>query len=299
MFLKFHFVKYKNISFLVSVIISILSIILIYTRGINFNIEFTGGVNIEIQNKDYDLDALRKNLEKNQILGSVNLVNMNHVSIKAGAKSTDQIELNNTIERIKKVIEELDSQPKYLQVEAIGPQMGEELIKSGVLAVGLAFVGIMTYVAFRFEWQFGIGVLVALMHDALISLGFASLTQIEFNISSIAAILTIIGYSVNDSIVVYDRIRENIRIVRSQNLPDIINNSIIQTLSRTTLTVFTTIIANLALVLFGGEAIFPFAILVLFGFIFGTYSSIFVSAPFLLVLIDENKYLNRKQSTPQ
>lgn len=283
-FLPTSFVKHKNIAFGFSILISILSILLIYIRGINFNIEFTGGVNIEIVNKSYDLEVFRKALE--HYTPSIQVVNSDYISIKVADA--------NSIENIKSILKPIDSGIEYVQVESIGPQVGSDLIQNGFMAVIFAFIGIMIYIGFRFEWQFGIGALVALMHDALISLGFLAATQIEFNISSIAGILTIIGYSVNDSIVVYDRIRENIRIIRSQNLAEIINSSIIQTLSRTTLTVFTTVIANLALVLFGGEAIFPFSILVLFGFIFGTYSSIFVSAPLLLVLIDEKSYLDKR-----
>ncbi len=155
---------------------------------------------------------------------------------------------------------------------------------SGIKAVILSFFGIMIYIWFRFEWQFGVGVLVALVHDFIISMGFMSVSQLDFNLSSIAGILTIIGYSVNDSVVIYDRIRENLRKYGNMEINDIINVSVNETLSRTTLTVLTTLIANLSLILFGGEAIRSFSLLVFFGIVFGTYSSIFISAPVLTIL---------------
>jgi preprotein translocase subunit SecF len=177
---------------------------------------------------------------------------------------------------------------EYRKVDFVGPQIGKQLIKSGAMAMILAFLAIMVYIWVRFEWQFGVGVLVALVHDVILSLGFMSMTGYDFNLSSIAAILTVIGYSVNDSVVIYDRIRENLRKYSNKKIVDLINLSINETLSRTTITVFTTLLANLALIIFGGEAIRSFSILVFFGVFAGTYSSIFISAPILTLFNFKN-----------
>ncbi|MFO1130206.1 MAG: protein translocase subunit SecF [Rickettsiales bacterium] len=287
-----NFIKFRKITFSFSIILSVIAILLIYYKGINLNIDFTGGVNIELKNNNYDITKIRNILEEHNFVGSsVTLFNQENISIKIGSNNAN---LNDIVLNLKSILSDnISKNIEYLQVEVIGAQVGSDLISSSIMALILSFLGIMIYIWIRFEWQFGLGVLVSLLHDALICLGFISLFQIEFNISSIAAILTVIGYSVNDSVVIYDRIRENIRIIRSQKLSVIINNSLHQTLSRTTLTVFTTVLANLAIVLFGGATIFPFAILVLFGFIFGTYSSIFISAPFLLLFIKEDKYITK------
>lgn len=287
-----NFIKFRKATFSFSIILSILAIMIIMIKGINFNIDFTGGINIELKNNNYDIVKIRSILTENNFHdSSVSSFDQDNIAIKIGFSADD---LNSTVTQIKNILEKnISSDIQYLQIEAVGPQVGLELIYSSVTALILSFVGIMIYIWIRFEWQFGLGVLVSLLHDALICLGFVSLFQIEFNISSIAAILTVIGYSVNDSVVIYDRIRENIRVIRSKKLSIIINDSLHQTLSRTTLTIFTTILANLALCFFGGSVIFPFAILVLFGFLFGTYSSIFISAPFLLLLIKEDKYISQ------
>jgi len=277
---KFNFVSIRYYAYSISIALSLISIILIPTKGLNFNIDFTGGVVLEIVSNNYKLEDIRKALESNDIKdSSVQNFNEKNIAIKIGVKK----DFDKIIEKVKHILEtSIDKDIKYLNTESIGPQMGSELVSSGIKACFLSFVFIMIYIWIRFEWQFGIGVLLAIVHDALICIGFMCVTQLEFNLSSIAAVLTVIGYSVNDSIVIYDRIRDNLKIIKNQSLPVIINDSIHQTLSRTTLTVFTTILANLGLVLLGGQTIFSFSVLVLFGFIFGTYSSIFVSAPFLL-----------------
>jgi preprotein translocase subunit SecF len=183
---------------------------------------------------------------------------------------------------IKKALEENFSYTfDYRKVDFVGPQVGQQMIMSGIMAMVLSFIAIMLYIWVRFEWQFGVGVLIALVHDVIISLGFMSVTKYDFNLSTIAAILTIIGYSVNDSVVIYDRIRDNLRKFNRKGIDEIINTSINETLSRTTITVLTTLLANLALILLGGEAIKSFSILVFFGIFVGTCSSIFISAPIL------------------
>ena len=166
----------------------------------------------------------------------------------------------------------------------MGPQVGRMLINSGIKAIVFSFLAIMIYVWFRFELPFGIGILIALIHDLILVLGFMSVTQLDFNLSTIAAILTIVGYSVNDSVVIFDRVRDNIKQYKSKSLSSMINLSINQTLSRTILTVLTTLIANLALIIYGGSTIYSFSVSVFAGIVIGTYSSIFISAPILVPL---------------
>ena len=173
---------------------------------------------------------------------------------------------------------------EYSKIDFVGPQVGSELIKNGLLAILFSFGGIMLYIAFRFEWQYGLGIIIALIHDAVFTLGFMSFTQLEFDLTSIAAILTVIGYSVNDSVVIYDRIRENILKYKRLSVQEMINLSVNETLGRTMLTVLTTLISIAALIFFGGEKLYTFSVTVFFGIVVGTYSSIYISAPILIHL---------------
>lgn len=279
-----NFMAMRKINYVISVILSVLSILCITIMGFNFGIDFAGGISIEARiDQKPDLASMRENLSKLD-MGEVMLQNFGtdrDISIRIGNLSKAE-DLTKKVEKIKKSLaDNFDYKIEYRKVDFVGPQVGSQLIKSGTWAMILAFAAIMVYVWIRFEWQFGIGILVALTHDSILSLGFMSLLQLDFNLSTIAGLLTIIGFSVNDSVVIYDRIRENLRKYVSKPIPEIINLSINETLSRTTLTVLTTLLANGALILFGGEAIKSFSILVFFGITFGTYSSIFVSAPIL------------------
>jgi len=282
--ISFDFMKLRKVNYIISIGLSIVSIILVMIFGFNFGIDFAGGVSIEARiNQKPDIGHMREILTKLDI-GEVMLQTFgseNDISIRIGNFSEDK----NLMEKVTKVKEALANNFKYeidyRKVDFVGPQVGSQLIKSGTYAMVLAFIAIMIYVWIRFEWQFGLGVLIALIHDGILSLGFMSITQLDFNLSTIAALLTIIGFSVNDSVVIYDRIRENIRKYATRPIYDIINTSINETLSRTTLTVLTILLTNASLILFGGEAIRSFSILVFFGIIFGTYSSIFISAPIL------------------
>lgn len=288
---NFDFISFSKFSYAISITLSIISIFSVFYFGLNLGIDFKGGINIEIRcNKDIDVEKLR---------GPINELNMGEVSIQNAGKNndflikfgTDPNNSQNTQKVVDKIKESLSKvaakeglEISYRKIDFVGPQVGKQLMTSGIKALVLSFLGIMIYIWFRFEWQFGIGVLIALVHDFIISMGFMSLSKLDFNLSSIAAILTIIGYSVNDSVVIYDRIRENLRKYGNIEINKIINISVNETLSRTTLTVVTTLIANLSLILFGGEAIKSFSLLVFFGIIFGTYSSIFISAPVLNIL---------------
>ncbi|WP_342278242.1 protein translocase subunit SecF [Candidatus Tisiphia endosymbiont of Myopa tessellatipennis] len=281
--INFDFIRFKKVSYTISIILSLVSIIWIGIYKFNFGIDFAGGIVIEVRlDQDPDLTKMREVLN-NLKIGEVvlqNFGNQHDLSIRVGSNSEDTLMQN--IDLIKSTLKnQFPYKFEYRKVDFVGPQVGTQLIKSGITALILSFLAIMVYTWVRFEWYFGLGILVALLHDAILSLGFMSVMRLDFNLSSIAAILTIIGYSVNDSVVIYDRIRENLRKSHKKVMPQIINLSINETLSRTILTVVTTLLANLALVIFGGEAIYSFSVLVFFGIIVGTYSSIFISAPIL------------------
>lgn len=280
---NFDFMNFKKFSYTVSIILSVLTIVSITVYKFNFGIDFAGGISIEARvNEVPDLPKMREVLNKMDI-GEIVLQNFgseHDLSIRVGNKGNSNLEQN--VELIKSALQKnFPYEFEYRKVDYVGPQVGSQLIKSGILALFFSFLGIMIYMWIRFEWYFALGVVIALVHDAILTLGFMSFTQLDFNLSTIAAILTIIGYSVNDSVVIYDRIRENIRKFVQKPMDQIINLSVNETLSRTTLTVLTTLLANLALVIFGGEAIHSFSLLVFFGIIAGTYSSIFISAPIL------------------
>jgi preprotein translocase subunit SecF len=284
---SFDFMKFKKISYTLSILLSLMSIIWIGVYKFNFGIDFAGGIIIELRiDQEPDLTKMREVLSGLK-MGEIVLQNFgdqHDLSIRVGSNKEETLMQN--IELIKATLQEqFPYKFDYRKVDFVGPQVGSQLIKSGVMALLLSFLAIMIYTWFRFEWYFGLGILIALMHDAVLSLGFMSLMKLDFNLSSIAALLTIIGYSVNDSVVIYDRIRENLRKSHQKIMPQIINLSINETLSRTILTVITTLLANLALVIFGGEAIYSFSVLVFFGIIAGTYSSIFISAPILTLFI--------------
>lgn len=281
--INFDFIRFKKVSYTISIILSLVSIIWIGIYKFNFGIDFAGGIVIEVRlDQDPDLTKMREVLN-NLKIGEIvlqNFGNQHDLSIRVGSNSEDTLMQN--IELIKSTLKnQFPYKFEYRKVDFVGPQVGTQLIKSGITALILSFLAIMVYTWVRFEWYFGLGILVALLHDTILSLGFMSVMRLDFNLSSIAAILTIIGYSVNDSVVIYDRIRENLRKSHKKAMPQIINLSINETLSRTILTVVTTLLANLALVIFGGEAIYSFSVLVFFGIIVGTYSSIFISAPIL------------------
>ena len=284
---KIDFVSMDKISYTISILLLLLSLLSICIYKLNFGIDFMGGVNIDMSsNSKIELHILRKKLTSMDI-GEINIQhygNENDISLKISDNA--KIDMSKNIDKIKDVFNKdfSDYNLQIKKVDFVGPQVGKTLIFSGIKAICLAFVAIMVYVWIRFEWQFGVGAIVSLIHDVVISLGFMSISGLDFNQASIAAILTVIGYSVNDSVVIYDKVRENMAKYHNKTTKDIINMSINQTLPRTTLTVITTLIANLALILFGGEAIKSFSLLVFVGILLGTYSSIYVSASILIPL---------------
>ncbi|KJW06211.1 protein-export membrane protein SecF [Orientia tsutsugamushi str. UT144] len=283
------FVRFRKLNYVVSILLIIFSIASLLIFKLNLSTSFIGGINLEIKISPLQqLGSIRSALN-NADLGKLSIHNFGAedvFSIKIANKSQDNNNIGLITNKVKSILEtQLNCKVTLRKTSFIGPQVSSYLVKSSIKALALALVGIAIYVWIRFKWQFGVGILVAIMHDAILSLGFMSISGLEFDLSSVAALLTVIGYSVNDSVIIYDRIRENMNKNNSSSKPieDIINISISATLSRTILTVFTTLLANLALILFGGAAIKSFSILVFIGIIVGTYSSIFVSAPILML----------------
>jgi preprotein translocase subunit SecF len=290
------FMGRKWVWFSLSLFLIVLSIIAVPVKGLNLGIDFSGGILIEARlPQAADLSKMRGLLNEMH-LGEVSLQNFgspNDVMIRIGRQQGGEAEQTKAVEKVKSAFaKNFGESIDYRKVDFVGPQVGKELINKGVLATFLAFVAIMVYVTLRFKWQYGVGALAALMHDAILMVGFFSLAGLEFNLTSIAALLTVVGYSINDSVVIYDRIRENIRKYKKMPMDEILNISINDTLSRTTLTVITTLLCCLALIFFGGEVIRSFSIAVFFGIAVGTYSSIYISAPILI-------FLHVRPSTPE
>jgi preprotein translocase subunit SecF len=285
---KIDFMYLSKYIYIFSILLTTLSIIFLFTLKLNFGIDFAGGITIEARISEIpDLGKMREVLT-NLNIGEISIQNFGSdkdIAIRVGTADANEEQIMVYVEKIKSALQsEFKYEIEYRKVDFVGPQVGDQLIIAGVQAIMLSFLGILIYVWFRFEWQFGVGILTALVHDTIIALGFMSVTDLDFNLASIAALLTIIGYSVNDSVVIYDRIRENLRKYRSKSIDYIVNLSVNETLSRTTLTVLTTLLTNLALIIWGGEAIRSFSILMFFGIIVGTYSSIYISAPLLKIL---------------
>lgn len=280
------FMGKRWIGFGLSIILSLASIGVLFTQGLNLGIDFTGGILMDIHSdKPVKLAPLREALTRDD-LGEVSLQNsgsVNDVLVRVQVSETDDQALLTA--KIKALIEaQIEGVIDYRKIDYVGPTIGKELVQNGVMAVLFSFAAIMLYIWFRFEWQYGVGAVLALLHDSILMLGFFAVTRLEFGLTAIAAILTIVGYSINDSVVIYDRIRENIRRFKKMPIVELINNSINHTLSRTILTATTTLLAALALALFGGEVIKGFSWAMVFGVVVGTYSSIYLSAPALYYL---------------
>lgn len=274
------FMAFHKIALILSIVGIIGSIALVLIRGLNFGIDFSGGILIEARiNDKVNISDIRKLLSKE--IHDVQIQNIDNQDflIRVAKSSEDQTLL---IKNIQDLLQNKYNNIEYRKVDFVGPQVGRELVLKGFLALSLSLIFIMIYIWIRFDWQFGIGGIFALLHDTALTLGFFSLTQLEFNLTSIASILTIIGYSINDSVVIYDRIRENLQKYKKINLGELINTSTNSTLSRTVLTASATLVSLLALIFYGGEVLFSFSTATFFGILIGTYSSIYISAPILL-----------------
>jgi preprotein translocase subunit SecF len=272
--------------FAVSIALTLLSLGLLATKGLNLGIDFTGGILIEAHaEKPVDLAPLRATLGNGEF-GEVSLQHMGEttdvlIRIQVG-ENDEQAKI---VARVKELLAtNISGSIDYRKIDFVGPTVGKELVEAGIWATLLSLGAILLYMWFRFEWQYGVGGILALFHDSIMILGFFAVTRFEFGLTAVAAILTIIGYSINDSVVIYDRIRENMRKFKKMEISDLLNLSINETLSRTILTASTTLLAALALYVFGGEVIAGFSAAMVFGVIVGTYSSIYISAPALIYL---------------
>ncbi|MGA8689160.1 MAG: protein translocase subunit SecF [Methyloceanibacter sp.] len=278
------FVKLRTISWVISALLTIAPLLLVWKVGLNYGIDFQGGTLMEIQTKESaaniaDIRAKVHGLN----LGEVQIQEFgapNDVLIRIAAQPTEK-EQQDSIAKVKQV---LGDDVEYRRVEVVGPTISSELISGGTLAVVVAMGAILLYIWFRFEWQFAVAAIASLVHDVTGTIGLYSALQLEFNLSSIAAILTIIGYSLNDKVVIFDRIRENLRKYKKMPLTELLDLSINETLSRTVLTHVTTFLAMMAFVIVGGEAIYGFSLAMVWGIVIGAYSSIYVAAPLQLIL---------------
>ncbi|MDA8654584.1 protein translocase subunit SecF [Alphaproteobacteria bacterium] len=277
------FMRIRVIAFTFSGLLILASIVSLFGQGLNFGIDFMGGTLIEAAQEDeIDISALRSRLN-NLGVAQVQIQEFgtsNDVLIRiSGQKNAVNAEEN--LSTVAAIREEIEGDFEIRRVEIVGPQVSGELIQAGLLAVSLAVISMLIYIWFRFEWQFSLGSVIALVHDVVLTLGIFSVLQIEFNISILAAILTIVGYSMNDTVVVYDRVREKLRKYKKMELTELLDLAINKTLSRTVMTSVTTLIALFSLYIFGGEVIRGFTFAMIFGIVVGTYSSIFVAAPIL------------------
>ena len=284
-----NFIGLRFLAYALSAVLIMGSIALTAKDGLNFGIDFTGGTLIEIRTPEQpDLGELRT-LLNGLALGAISIQEFgapNDLLIRLPQQEGDADVQQMAIEDVREALNDHFAEAgvvDYRRVEFVGPQVGEELKRQGMMAVLFSLAGILAYVWFRFEWQFGVASIVALAHDAIATIGLFALTQMEFNLSTVAAILMIAGYSINDTVVVFDRIRENLRKYKKMPLPELFNMSVNQMLSRTLMTSVTTLLALMALYLFGGEVIQGFIYALIFGVVIGTYSSVFVAAPVLLL----------------
>jgi preprotein translocase subunit SecF len=284
---KFDFMRFRRISFPLSAAMSILAITLYFFHGLNFGIDFKGGLLIEVKTisgQPADLAQMRSTLG-GLGLGEVQLQQFgtpDDVLIRVGEQpGGDEAQQAAVI----KVRGALGTNRNYQRVEVVGPRVSGELLSYGVIGLMLAIFCILIYLWFRFEWQFALGAMIANVHDIVLTIGFMSITRIDFDLTSIAALLTILGYSLNDTVVIYDRIREMLRRYKKMPMPELLNASVNQTLSRSVITHLTVSLALLALLLFGGQAIHSFTATMMFGVVLvGTYTSVFIASPILIYL---------------
>lgn len=283
--MKFHFMRLRRVTYPLSAALSILSVVAFLTLGLNFGIDFSGGTLMELRAKSghADLASLRSLGDKLQ-LGEVEVQAFGggqdvtfRIRLQPGGDAAQQA-------AVQRVRESVGDGYEFRRVEVVGPRISGELVQSGTLGVVLSVIAVLTYLWFRYEWQLAVAAVIATMHDLLLTMGFFAITRLEFNITSIAAILTIVGLSLNETVVVLDRIREMLRKYKRMPMPEIIDASINAVLSRTIMTSTTTLMALFALVLFGGHVIQSFSLAMMFGMVIGAYSSIFICSPILIYL---------------
>jgi len=291
-----NFNKFYKIFNLISLTLVIISILLLFFKGLNFGVDFKGGTLIELRanDKNINVTSLRESFAKMN-LGDFNVKkfgNENDFLIKIEKKDTSA----NAIEIIKKELtSSIGVSFDFRRVENVGPKVSSELLKSGIIAIALSLAAMLFYIWIRFEWQFSLGAILALFHDVIITLGLFSLFNLEINLSIVAAVLTIVGYSMNDTVVIYDRVRENLRKFSDIKIYELTNISINETLSRTIITSATTLLALVSIYLFGGEILKGFSLAMIMGVVFGTYSSIYIANPILVKLRVSQKTILREE----
>ena len=283
---KFNFNRFFKFFNVLSLVLIIISITLLIFKGLNFGVDFKGGTLIELRATD-------KQITISQVRQSFLNMNLGDVTVKEFGKNNDFLikfekkenSNKNLIVQIKEdLTKSLGPGFNFRRVESVGPKVSSELLRSGIIAIGLSLVAMLIYIWVRFEWQFSIGAILALFHDVLLTLGIFSLFSLEINLSIVAAVLTIVGYSMNDTVVIFDRVRENLKKFSDVKIFDLTNISINETLSRTIITSVTTLLALVSIYVFGGEILKGFSLAMILGVIFGTYSSIYIANPILILL---------------
>jgi preprotein translocase subunit SecF len=283
---KFDFMRFRRVSFPASALLSMIAIALFFFHGLNFGIDFVGGTLMEVQSKSGPADIAKMRTTLNGLgLGDVQLQQFGaptDVLIRVAQQPGGELAQQGAVTKVRAALgDEVD----YRRVEVVGPRVSTELLAFGTLGLVLAILSLLLYLWFRFEWQFALGAMIANVHDIVLTIGFMSITQIDFDLTSIAALLTILGYSLNDTVVIYDRIREMLRRYKKMPMADLLNISVNATLSRSVVTHVTVFLALLALLLFGGQAIHSFTATMMFGVVLvGTYTSVFIASPILIYL---------------
>ena len=292
-----NFNKFYKLFNLISLSLVVASVLLLFFKGLNFGVDFKGGTLIELRSNDKNINvtSLRQSFNKMN-LGDFNVKkfgNENDFLIKIEKKDTSA----NAIEIIKnELTSSIGNSFNFRRVENVGPKVSSELLKSGIIAIALSLAAMLFYIWIRFEWQFSLGAILALFHDVIITLGLFSLFNLEINLSIVAAVLTIVGYSMNDTVVIYDRVRENLRKFSDIKIFELTNISINETLSRTIITSVTTLLALVSIYLFGGEILKGFSLAMIMGVVFGTYSSIYIANPILVKLRVSQKTILKEDS---
>ena len=293
---KYLFNKYYNLSNIISLILFIISIFFLTFKGLNYGVDFKGGTLIELRSDN-------TNYKTEDIRGAFNKLNLDDLSVKKFGAEGDYVikfkrsDLNEPdfIKNLKNDLDNYLEDYSFRRVENVGPKVSAELLQDGVTAIAIALAAMLIYIWFRFEWQFSIGAIVAIYHDVIITLGIFSLLSLEINLSIVAAVLTIVGYSMNDTVVIFDRVRENLKKYADIKIFDLTNLSINETLSRTLITSVTTLLALLSIFFFGGEILKGFSFAMILGVILGTYSSIFIANPVLVYFKVSQKTLIKEE----
>jgi len=293
---QINFNKYSKAFNIFSISLVIFSFILLLFKGLNYGVDFKGGTLIELR-------AIDKQITISQLRQSFLNMNLGDVSVKEFGKNNDFLikfekkdnDKSNFIGEIKETLtQSIGSGFNFRKVENVGPKVSAELLRSGIIAIGLSLAAMLLYIWIRFEWQFSLGAILAIFHDVILTLGVFSLFSLEINLSIVAAVLTIVGYSMNDTVVIFDRIRENLNKFSDIKIFDLTNISINETLSRTIITSITTLLALVSIYIFGGEILKGFSLAMILGVIFGTYSSIYIANPILILLNVSQKTISKE-----